>query len=435
MSDGYMKAKPRINTPNRAQLILDVIDYNELIPETHPARIIVSFVEKLNLEAFYTEIKAVEGSAGRAAFDPKLLLCIWLYATVEGIGSARLIEQLCGRDCAFRWICGGLNINYHTLSDFRTANTGRLDQLLTDIVSSFVSANIVNLKSILIDGTKISSSASLQSFKKRTQLYKLKKEIQRRVSALRQELAQDSNASINRVEAARRQSIINRERKINRALTELPIIEAVKETAKKKVKKGTEVSEAKVSTTDPEARIMRFSDGSIDAGYNCQVVLDPESYMVLSVDVTNQGNDKNLLKPIVENIESRYEATVERTLVDTGYPTHQDIIDLAEKKNPTLIYSPLPKKKKKIKAESLRKREKKEANLPEPVKAFLKRMGNRIANKYYKRRSRIETFNGILHNRMPTGFYLRGKVKAKSELLLQAIGHNIMRGFRLEAIS
>jgi transposase len=429
-----MKPKPRINTPNRAQLILDVIDYDELIPENHPARIIVSFVEKLDLEAFYAEIKAIEGSAGRTAFDPRLLLCIWLYATVEGIGSARLIEQLCGRDCAFRWICGGLKINYHTLSDFRTANTERLDQLLTDIVTSFVSANIVKLKSIAIDGTKISASASLQSFKKRSQLHKLKKEVKHRVAALRQELEQNTHASINRVETARNQSILNRERKINKALSELPKIEAVKEIAKKKVKKGTKVSEAKVSTTDPEARIMRFSDGSIDAGYNCQVALDPESYMVLSVDVTNQGNDRNLLKPIVENIESRYETTVERALVDTGYPTHQDIIDLAEKKNPTLIYSPL-KKKKAIKTASLRKREKKEANFPEPVKAFFKRMGNEISNKYYKLRSRIETVNGIVHNRMPTGFHLRGKVKAKSELLLQAIGHNIMRGFRLRAIS
>lgn len=83
----------------------------------------------------------------------------------------------------------------------------------------------------------------------------------------------------------------------------------------------------------------------------------------------------------------------------------------------------------------MRKREKKEANFAEPVKAFYKRMNNRISNVYYKRRSRIETFNGILHNRMRAGFQLRGKAKAKSELLLQAIGHNIMQSVKLRAIA
>ena len=430
-----MEAKARVKTPNRAQLILDVIDYEELIPQSHRARIIVSFVEKLNLETFYSEIRAREGLAGRSAFDPKLLLCIWLYATIERIGSARLIEKLCSLDCAFRWICGGIKINYHTLSDFRTENGDKLDRLLTDIVTTFVSSKIVKLKSIAIDGTKIPASASHQSFKTKTKLQKIKKEVEYHVKALRQELAQDSHASNNRVEGARKRDILEREKKITKALSELPKIEATKEARKSKVKKGTKISEAKVSTTDPEARIMKFADGSIDAGYNCQVAIDPESYMVLSVDVTNQGNDKNLLKPIVENIESRYEATPERVLVDSGYPTHQDIIDLAEKENPILVYSPPPKKKEKIKLESLRKREKKEANFAEPVKAFYKRMTNKISNKYYKRRGRIETFNGILHNRMPTGFQLRGKAKVKSELLLQAIGHNIMQGFKLGAIA
>lgn len=340
--------KERVILPNRAQLILDVIDYEELIPQDHPARIIVSFVEELNLGSFYAEIKAREGVAGRSAFDPKLLLSIWLYATIEGIGSARLVEKLCGIDCAFRWICGGIRINHHTLSDFRTENGDKLDQLLTDIVSTFVASKIVRLKTIAIDGTKVSASASHKSFKVKTKLEKIKREVEHHVKALRQELAQDSHASNNRVEGARKRKVLERERKIKQALSELPKVEAAKESYKKKVKKGTKVSEAKVSTTDPEARIMKFADGSIDAGYNCQVAIDPESYMVLSVEVTNQGNDKNLLKPIVENIETRYAATPERALVDSGYPTHQDIIDLAEKDNPTLIYSPPTKKRRKL---------------------------------------------------------------------------------------
>jgi len=426
-----MNSAPRTKSANRDQLIFDVIDYDKLIPESHRARTIVSFVEKLNLETFYSQIKAREGIAGRSAIDPKLLLSLWLYATLEGIGSARLLEKLCERDCAFRWICGGVLINYHTLSDFRANSAIGLDQLLTDIVSTLILSGIATIKTIAQDGTKKAASASMKSFKTRKQLGKLKKAVELQVKALRSELEKDSSASQTRAEARRQQDILKREKRIAKALSELPKVEATKEAAKKKVKKGTKISEAKVSLSDPEARIMKFADGSTDAGYNAQVAYDPESHIVVSVDMTNQGNDKNLLKPMVENIESRYEGQVERVLVDTGYPTHQDIIDLAERENPILVYSPLPKKKENVKPESERKRKLREENYAEPVKAFNRRMKNRASQKIYKRRSRIETFNGILHNRMTTGFHVRGKAKAKSELLLHVIGHNIMQSNKL----
>ena len=430
-----MNTKARVIIPNRAQIILDVIDYEELIPQDHPARIIVRVVESLNLEPFYAEIKARDGFAGRSAFDPKLLLCIWLYATIEGIGSARLVERRCNMDNAFRWICGGLKINYHTLSDFRTENMLKLDELLTDLISTFISSGVIKLKSVAIDGSKISASASKKSFKTRRTLNKIRKSVAHHVKALRQESEQDSRSSNDRSEQIRQQKILERERKVQKALSELSKVESTKEAGKNKCKKGEKVSEAKVSTTDSEARLMRFSDGSVDAGYNCQIALDPETYMVLSVEVENQGNDRNLLKPMIENVESRYGINLDRVLVDSGYPSHQDIIDLAGKEKPTLIYSPPLKKKKNIKPESLRKREKREAGYADAVKAFYKRMANNISKKYYKRRSRIETFNGILHNRMPTGFRLRSKAKAKSELLLQAIAHNMMQGFKLMAFA
>jgi len=421
----------RVKTGNRTQLIFDVIDYDKLIPVDHRARTIVSFVEKLNLETFYQQIKAREGTAGRSAIDPRLLLSLWLYATLEGIGSARLLEKLCERDYAYRWICGGILINYHTLSDFRSNSANELDELLTDIVSTLILSGIASIKTIAQDGTKKAASASLKSFKTRKQLGKLKKAVGYQVKALRSELEQDSLASQTRVEVRHKQEILKREKKIAKALSELPKVEATKEAAKKKVKTGAKISKAKVSLSDPEARIMRFADGSTDAGYNAQVAYDPESHIVVSVEMTNQGNDRNLLKPMVENIESRYQGQIERILVDTGYPSHQDIIDLAEKENPTLVYSPLLKKKENIKLESKRKRKLKEKNYAEPVKAFIRRMENRASQKIYKHRSRIETFNGILHNRMPTGFHVRGITKVKSELLLQVISHNIMQNNRL----
>jgi transposase len=430
-----MKTQARIKEAKREQMSMEIVDYNELIPEEHPARIIVKFVEELNLEGFYSDIKSLPGVAGRSATDPKLLLCLWLYATLEGIGSARLLEKLCERDAAFRWICGGVGVNYHTLSDFRHENGARLDQLLTDIMSTFIIKGIVRLKSLIVDGTKVKASASKKSFKRKTRLNKIKKETAHYIEELRRELDRDPNAGNRRREAARLSAQEKIKAKVEAALAELPKVEAAKELAKKKVKKGTEVKEAKVSTSDPDARLMKFADKSVKAGYNCQIVMEPESYIVVSVDISQNGNDQGLLKPLIEQIDSRYKERPDRALVDSGYQVKQDIIDLADHRKPLLVYSPLPKKKENIKKASLDKRKKKEANYPESLKAFYKRMENKVSQKYYKVRSRIETFNGILHNRMRRGFHLRGKDKVKSELLLQAISHNIMSIHRLGAMA
>lgn len=99
-----MKTQARIKEANREQMCMEVLDYNQLIAEDHTARILVKFVEQLNLDGFYSDIKSLSGIAGRSATDPKLLLSLWLYATVEGIGSARLLEKLCERDNTFRWL-------------------------------------------------------------------------------------------------------------------------------------------------------------------------------------------------------------------------------------------------------------------------------------------------------------------------------------------
>ena len=426
---------PRINTANRSQLIFDVIDYETLIPQDHKARIICRFVENLDLKIFYDEIKSRDGLAGRSAFDPKVLLSLWLYATIEGIGSARLLEKLCERDCAYRWICGGLTINHHTLSDFRSENGDKLDILLTDIITSLVASNAVKLDTIIIDGTKIQANAGRSSFKSREKLAALSNSVAERVTKLRDELKQNPNADNDRVELRKQQELLKMEAKLNKALEELPKIEAVKEARKKKQKKDAKISEARTSITDPEARIMRFQKKTIAPAYNCQIAVEPETFVVVSVQVTNQGNDKNLLKPMVENIESRYDTRPTEVLVDSAYRDHATIKEFAEHDRPTKVFSPLPEKKENILPKSLAKRERKEAAYPEAVKEFYSRMETEAAKENYKRRGRIETVNGIVHNRMLAGFQLRGMNKVKSEILMQCIGHNIMQKHRMDAVA
>jgi len=424
---------PRINSANRSQLIFDVIDYETLIPQDHKARIICRFVENLDLEIFYDDIKSRDGLAGRGAFDPKVLLSLWLYATVEGIGSARLLEKLCQRDCAYRWICGGLTINYHTLSDFRSENGDKLDKLLTDIITSLVASKIIKLNTIIIDGTKIQANASRGSFKRREKLTDLSNSVAERVKKLRDELKQNPNAGNDRIELRKQQELFKMERKLKKALKELPKIEAIKEARKKKQKKDAKISEPRVSITDPEARIMRFQKKTIAPAYNCQIAVDPETFVVVSVEVTNQGNDKNMLEPMIENIESRYNARPTEVLVDSAYRDHATIQKFAVHNSPTKVFSPLPKKKENILQKSLLKRKRKEAAYSEPVKEFYSRMETEAGKEAYKRRGRIETVNGIFHNRMLAGFRLRGIDKVKSEILMQCICHNIMQKHRIDA--
>jgi transposase len=114
----------RVREPNRKQLILKAEDFDGLIAQDHPARAIWRVLERMNLAGFYASIKAREGKAGRDATDPRMLLALWLYGVSQGVNSARELERLCQEHAAYRWIRGGVSVNYHTLSDFR-ADAGR----------------------------------------------------------------------------------------------------------------------------------------------------------------------------------------------------------------------------------------------------------------------------------------------------------------------
>ena len=114
-------ARPRVLEADRRQVVLE---------GEHPARAVWAFVEGLDLAPLYALIRASEDRAGRPAIDPKILVSLWLYATVDGVGSARALARLCTAHVAYRWLCGGVSVNHHTLSDFRVAHVDWLDGVL-----------------------------------------------------------------------------------------------------------------------------------------------------------------------------------------------------------------------------------------------------------------------------------------------------------------
>lgn len=148
----------RVLRPVREQLQWVPRDLEAVVPQDHPARAIWGLLDNLDLSAFYSSIKAVLDRPGRPATDPQVLLAVWLLGTVEGVGSARRLARLCEEHDAYRWICGGVPINYHMLSDFRVAHQAALDGLLTQIIASLMAAGAVTLEKVAQDGMRVRAS-------------------------------------------------------------------------------------------------------------------------------------------------------------------------------------------------------------------------------------------------------------------------------------
>ncbi len=98
----------------------------------HPVRLLWEFVSKFEMGGIEGKYKAYEGEAGRSPFSPRVLLSLWLYGYMEGVFSSRELERRCREDAPYMWLCGGLEPNYHTLSDFRGANGEEFDELLSN---------------------------------------------------------------------------------------------------------------------------------------------------------------------------------------------------------------------------------------------------------------------------------------------------------------
>jgi transposase len=228
---------PRLRKPVRDQIELRAVDLDGLIGPDHPARVIWDYVQGLDLRALEQSVRAREHTPGQAPVSPRLLLALWLYATSEGIGSARALARLCESHDAYRWLCGGVSVNYHGLADFRTAVPELLDRLLTENVATLSAANVINLDEVVQDGVRVRASAGAASFRRSKTLHKELKKAQRRVARLKQEVHDDPDASNRRIRAADERAARERETRVRAALAKLAEIEAERERRAKTNKK------------------------------------------------------------------------------------------------------------------------------------------------------------------------------------------------------
>ena len=410
---------PRLRFANRGQAEMRVCALDTLIPEDHPVRTVWAYVEGLNLSELLAEVRAVEGGAGASATDPRILLALWLYATLRGVGSARELDRRCREDIAFEWICGGVTLNYHTLADFRVGHVKLLDDLLTNSVAVLLEQELVSMERVAQDGMKVRASAGAASLRRRSRLEQFRDEATAQVETLKKELETDPTSGTRRQQAARQRAAQDRAARLHRALEQLPLVEASK-PAKEKDK-------ARVSTTDPEARVMKMGDGGFRPAYNVQLATDTQTQIITGVDVSNSGGDQGKLAPMVEQHEERYQEKPKEMLVDGGFAKKEDI-DKVEQGG-TTVYAPV----------QASKDPERDAHTPRPddtpkVAEWRQRMATPQAKEIYKERaSTAECVNAHARNRGLYQFRVRGLAKVKAVVLLYVLAHNLMRAASLRA--
>jgi transposase len=419
------RGKPRFQRAQRDQVEFQLFSLDDLLAADHPARAVWAYVEKADLSSLYDRIKAVEGHKGRDPVDPRILVALWIYATVEGVGSARHLERLCDRDIAFRWICGGVSVNHHLLSNFRTRHVEWLDKALTISVATLMHAELVSLNRVSQDGIRVRASAGKSSFRRKPTLEEHMVAASARVKQLKEESEADFTASNKQLAAARLRAAEDREKRLRHAMDEVDKVAA----QRNKRNKGDE-SVARASETDPEARVMKMPDGGYRPGYNVQFSTAGDSLVIVGVDVTNQGSDGGLMEPMVTQLENRYGKTPEEFLADGGFSTADDIDALT--KRGVMVYTPMRDEKK----------QKEKGNDPYQPKAWDKpnvaawrlRMGQEETKEIYRERSAtIECVNAHVRNRNFWQMRVRGLMKVKAVALWHALTQNILCEIRLRA--
>ena len=408
------KGRARVLMPNRNQLELRPSDLESLLPEGHRARMVWGYVERQDLSGLYAGIKAVEGGAGRSAIAPEILFALWLYATLEGVGSARGLARLTQDHDAYRWICGGVQVNYHTVADFRTGHGEVLDELLSDNVASLMAAGVVKLKRVAQDGMRVRASAGAGSLRREDKLKGYLDAARQQVEALKGQIEDDPSVESRRKQAAKARAVREREARIEAALARLPELVEIKK------RQGKKPEEARASTTDAQATVMKMGDGGFRPAYNVQYGTDAQSQVIVGVEVVTAGTDQGQMSAMVEQLAGRCGQAAEEWLVDGGYPGHDEIEAVSKQ---TTVYAPVPKPKDKEADPHAPK-----AGDSEAVADWRKRMATDEAKAIYKERAATaECVNAQARNRGLIRLPVRGLNKVKGVALLFALAHNVMR--------
>jgi transposase len=431
----------RLRQAQREQVELLAVDLDSVLPADHQARLVWGYVERQDWSEQEARVKARGSVPGRRAIDPRILFALWLYGTLQGVGSGREIARLSRAHDAYRWICGGVGVNYHALNDFRADNERWFDELLSDNVAALAAIGVITLQRVAHDGVRVRANAGAASFRRRERLNKQLGLARELVRTLKEQVQVDPGAASRREQAARERAAAQREQRIAAALARLPEIEEAKR------RNGGQREHARASTTDAQASVMKMADGGFRPAYNVQYASDCASQMVVGVQVVTVGSDMAQLAPMVEQVTQRLGRTPEQWLVDGGYPAHEQIDAVAQH---TELYAPVPLPRKARNDHGGDRHDDPGGAQPAPpadpgspvqdkrfeprasdsaaVAQWRARMGTARAQQIYKdRAATAECVHAQMRNHGLQRMPMRGLLKARATALMHALAHNLRR--------
>lgn len=434
---------PRLLEPNRAQVELRASDLESLLAEEHRARLVWGYVERQDLSALYDAIKARGAAPGRRAIDPRILFALWLYATLDGVGSGREVTRLSREHDAYRWICGGVPVNYHALNDFRCAHGEFLDELLSDNVAALAAVGAITLERVAQDGMRVRADAGAASFRRQGRLEEHLARARELVRSLKAEVEADPSEAKRRAQAAKLRAARQREECIQEALNRLPEVAATKR------RNGGKTEDARASTTDADASVMKMADGGFRPAYNVQFATDCDGQVIVGLEVVTAGSDMAQLAPMVGQVEQRLGQSPGQWLVDGGFPAHEQIDAVADK---TEVYAPVPKGKAprskgrqqgqpEAAAGQTEPAEPAEPTAPAVASEFEPKPGDSAAVARWRCRMNSDAARAIYKHRAATAecvnaqarqrgllrMPVRGLAKVKCVVRLYVLAHNLMR--------
>jgi len=423
-SRGNAAGEARMREPVRDQIELRAVDLDSLIGADHSARLFWDYVQKLDLSAVEGAIKARAHTPGQAPPSPRLLLALWLYAVSEGVGSSRALARLCEHHDAYRWLCGGVSVNYHGLSDFRVAHPELLDQLLIDNVAALSAAGIIDLDEVTQDGLRVRAAAGASSFRSGKILREELEKAKRMVEQLKQEQESDHDASNRRIQAARERAVRERKERVEAALAKQGELVAERERrAKTNKAKVAKQKEPRASSTDAEARNMKLADGGFRPAYNCQICAVGDGQVVVAVGVDTMGSDRGMVRPMLDELQRCYGRRPDRHLVDGGFNKNDDTEWAAS--IGVDIYGPPMNSKHKTDPYAPR------SDDGPGVAAWRQRMNSPQGKEIYKRRALHECINARFRQWGLYQFTVRGSRKIATVLRWLALANNILTANRL----
>lgn len=404
-------AYPKVREPQRAQSSFHFEVTEDLLPKSHPARLLWDVLGEFDLSPFLARTQSAEGVAGRSVLSPRMKLTLWLYAISDGVGSAREIAELTKTDVAYRWIVGDLSIGHHALSEFRAAHLDAFDALFTDVVSHLMHRGLIDMAVMAQDGTRVRAAASAPSFRSWGSLLQCREQATLHLKAV---LAQADDPELSKAQKARR---VTTARDFSARVEEaIAACKSQREEHPESVARG--------STTDGDARVMKMADGGFRPAYNVQygVVGDklggPRT--IVGVRVTTVGSDLGSLVPMVAQVEQRAGVLPDAVVADSNHARHEDLAALLACGVKPIVSMPKPRK-----GASAGQRVDRSA----PIEAWRELMGHEESREIARMRGSLSEFANARQKGQQgvTQVLVRGATKVFNVMVLGALSANLLQ--------